>query len=80
MSIVITEDLWWPIPHWISSKYEVVMDPNLYNNPNKIVSVAAHAQALVIRNKTRIDRQLLERLPRLQVIGRLGVGLDNIDL
>lgn len=80
MSIVITEDLWWPIPHWISSKYEVVMDPNLYNNPDKIVSVAAHAQALVIRNRTRIDRQLLERLPHLQVIGRLGVGLDNIDL
>lgn len=80
MSIVITEDVWWPIPHWMSSKYKVILDPNLYNNPDKIVAVAMQARALVIRNKTRVDPQLLERLPHLKVIGRLGVGLDNIDL
>lgn len=80
MSIVITEELWWPIPQWMSSKYEVILDPNLHHNPDKIASAAEQARALVIRNKTRIDRQLLERLPHLQVIGRLGVGLDNIDL
>ncbi|MBX5467165.1 MAG: phosphoglycerate dehydrogenase [Firmicutes bacterium] len=36
--------------------------------------------ALVVRNRTRVDRQLLEALPNLKVVGRLGSGLDNLDL
>ncbi len=33
-----------------------------------------------MRNRTQVDGELLERAPNLVVIGRLGVGLDNIDL
>ncbi|BCJ85602.1 hydroxyacid dehydrogenase [Effusibacillus dendaii] len=80
MPIVITEDVWWPIPDWITSKYEVLQDFTLWSNPEHIVSVGANADALVVRNRTKVDRLLLESLPRLRVVGRLGVGLDNIDL
>lgn len=38
------------------------------------------ARALVVRNATRVDCALLERAPRLEVVARAGVGLDNIDL
>lgn len=38
------------------------------------------ARALVVRTYTRIDEQLLARAPKLEVVGRAGVGLDNIDL
>jgi D-3-phosphoglycerate dehydrogenase len=38
------------------------------------------ARALIVRNRTRVDGALLDRLPRLEVVGRAGVGLDNIDL
>ncbi|MGZ4122789.1 MAG: hypothetical protein ACXVOI_06210, partial [Tumebacillaceae bacterium] len=80
MSVVIAEDLWWPVPEWFTGKYDVVNDATLHLHRDALVTVAQQAQALVVRNKTRVDRELLERLPHLQVIGRLGVGLDNIDL
>lgn len=38
------------------------------------------AEALVIRTYTKVDRALLEKAPRLRVVGRAGVGLDNVDL
>jgi len=36
--------------------------------------------ALVIRSLTAVDRELLERAERLRVVGRAGVGVDNIDI
>jgi phosphoglycerate dehydrogenase-like enzyme len=80
MSIVITEDLGWPMPHWLTGKYEVVYNRELYKDVPQFRELAKRAQALVIRNKTRIDDDLLTTLPHLRTIGRLGVGLDNIDL
>jgi phosphoglycerate dehydrogenase-like enzyme len=38
------------------------------------------AQALVVRTYTRVDVALLARAPELRVVGRAGVGLDNIDV
>jgi (S)-sulfolactate dehydrogenase len=35
---------------------------------------------LIVRNRTQVRGVLLEAAPRLKVVGRLGVGLDNIDL
>lgn len=37
-------------------------------------------RALVVRNRTRVDRSLLDGLPGLRIVARAGVGLDNIDL
>jgi D-3-phosphoglycerate dehydrogenase len=37
-------------------------------------------RALIVRNRTQVDAAALERLPRLEVVGRAGVGLDNIDV
>lgn len=38
------------------------------------------AAALVVRTYTRVDAALLDRAPKLKVIGRAGVALDNIDV
>ncbi len=40
----------------------------------------AAADALIVRSATRVTSELLERAPRLRVVGRAGVGVDNIDL
>lgn len=40
----------------------------------------AQAEALVVRTYTQVNETLLARAPRLRVVGRAGVGLDNIDL
>lgn len=38
------------------------------------------AVGLIVRSATTVDRGLLERAPKLKVVGRAGVGVDNIDL
>ena len=38
------------------------------------------AEGLVVRTYTQVDRALLDKAPRLKVVGRAGVGLDNFDL
>ncbi len=38
------------------------------------------AAALIVRSATKVDREMIEAAPSLQVIGRAGIGVDNIDL
>jgi (S)-sulfolactate dehydrogenase len=59
---------------------DVLYDPKLVDRPDDLLSALADARALVVRNRTQVRPALLERAPRLRVVGRLGVGLDNIDV
>jgi (S)-sulfolactate dehydrogenase len=43
-------------------------------------ALAANCQALIVRNRTQVRGEFLAACKKLQVVGRLGVGLDNIDL
>src|ERR1043166_8434440 len=47
---------------------------------DELLAIIGGFDALVGRSATRVPRDLLERAPRLRVIGRAGVGVDNIDL
>src|SRR6266481_7143160 len=40
----------------------------------------ADADALIVRSATKVTAALLDHAPRLRVVGRAGVGVDNIDL
>lgn len=60
--------------------FDVHYDPDLVEKPEALQALLAEARALVVRNRTRVDRALLQAAPKLKVIGRLGVGLDNIDV
>src|ERR1700680_1409465 len=40
----------------------------------------ADADALIVRSATRVTDELLSHAPRLRIVGRAGVGVDNIDL
>lgn len=62
-----------------AADYEVYYDPDLVDRPEDMASLLADARALVVRNRTQVNAQLLQAAPNLQVVGRLGVGLDNID-
>jgi (S)-sulfolactate dehydrogenase len=55
-------------------------DPRLCEQPEALRAALASAQALIVRNRTRVDAALLAAAPELRVLGRLGVGLYNIDL
>lgn len=64
----------------LRAEFEVHYDPDLHEDSAGIASWLASARALIVRNRTRVDRDLLAAGPRLVAVGRLGVGLDNIDL
>ena len=46
----------------------------------RLLELMGEARGLVVRSGVRVDRELIGAAPRLAVIGRAGVGLDNIDL
>ena len=45
-----------------------------------LLAAVADADALVVRSATQVDRELLGAGKRLKVVGRAGVGLDNVDV
>ncbi len=59
---------------------DLLFDDTLVDRPGELLAALSDAEALLVRNRTRVDAALLASAPRLKVVGRLGVGLDNIDL
>ncbi|NNF89598.1 MAG: hydroxyacid dehydrogenase [Acidimicrobiia bacterium] len=64
----------------LQADFDVHYDPNLVDAPEDLAGLLADARALVVRNRTQVRPDLLAAAPRLEVVGRLGVGLDNIDV
>ncbi|RZK96869.1 MAG: 3-phosphoglycerate dehydrogenase, partial [Methylobacterium sp.] len=60
--------------------FETLYDPTLVDRPDALRAALAGASGLIVRNRTQVRAGLLAAAPDLRVVGRLGVGLDNIDL
>ncbi|MDB5084580.1 MAG: 2-hydroxyacid dehydrogenase [Bacilli bacterium] len=83
MKILITELNWPSGIRLLEEKYgadKIVYDPELWKNKQKLALEIADADALIVRNQTQVNLEMLRPATRLKVVGRLGVGLDNIDL
>lgn len=76
--VVRTEDLDAECVRWLSERAEVVHCP--LEDPAGLCRELPKAEGLIVRTYTRVDGALLDRAPRLRVVGRAGVGLDNIDV
>ncbi len=60
--------------------FKVHYDKALADKPQELMALAAAAPALIVRNRTQVRGDLLAACKALKVVGRLGVGLDNIDV
>jgi (S)-sulfolactate dehydrogenase len=78
--IVITEFMDERAVASLRERFEVRHDPALSERPDELLRLVEGALALIVRNRTRVDAVLLAGGSRLRAVGRLGVGLDNIDL
>lgn len=78
--IVITEFMDESPVEELKAGYSVHWDKTLCDKPDEIKALLGEAKALVVRNRTPVTDDILAAGPNLKVIGRLGVGLDNIDL
>ncbi len=47
---------------------------------NKLLGIVSDADGIIVRSATMIDRGLLQKAAQLKVVGRAGVGVDNVDL
>src|SRR5580704_8492552 len=59
--------------------WEVLTHDHVAQLPNGLPAALAAADALVVRSAVQVDDALMEHAPKLRVIGRAGVGVDNID-
>ncbi|MGH9671977.1 MAG: phosphoglycerate dehydrogenase [Bryobacteraceae bacterium] len=50
------------------------------SNPREFIGHLADAEAVVVRGGVKITRDLMQQAPKLRLIGRAGVGVDNVDL
>jgi (S)-sulfolactate dehydrogenase len=78
--VVVTEFMDAPAVASLRLRHDVVYDPTLVDRHDALHAAVADADALVVRNRTRVDAALIGAAARLAVVGRLGVGLDNIDV
>src|SRR5512140_3282400 len=56
----------------------VVLDKRLPEA--ELVPLVSDVVAMVVRSETKITRKVMEAAPKLRVVGRAGVGVDNVDV
>ncbi len=78
--IVITEFMDESAVEGLAGDYDVLFDPSLCERPEALAEAVREARALIVRNRTQVRPPLLDAARRLEAVGRLGVGLDNIDM
>jgi (S)-sulfolactate dehydrogenase len=78
--IVVTEFMDAPAVAALAAAHETRYLPDLADRPDALAQEASAADALVVRNRTQVRGALLAGAAKLRVVGRLGVGLDNIDV
>lgn len=80
VDIAVTEPIWGAPLAELARTRSVLRAPEAWRTPAGLAATASRARALVVRSLSRVDRELLAACPRLRVVARAGVGLDNIDL
>src|SRR5689334_15642047 len=59
---------------------EVDFQPNLGKDKDKLADIIAGYDGLAIRSATKATGKIIERAKRLKVIGRAGIGVDNVEI
>jgi (S)-sulfolactate dehydrogenase len=77
--VLVVEDVWGAPMQRLASTLRVDYQPDLWKNRTALAERAGRSRALVVRNRTQVDAELLAS-SSLLVVARAGTGLDNIDL
>lgn len=79
--ILITENVDGDEYDALGAHHGLVRDPEAWHSPARLAALrGTDVEAVIVRNRTQVDAGFLDLFPELKVIGRAGVGLDNIDL
>lgn len=78
--IVISEFMDQPAVERLAAQHDVDYRPRLVEDATALAAALPDAIAWIVRNRTPVRGELLEAARSVRVVGRLGVGLDNIDV
>jgi D-3-phosphoglycerate dehydrogenase len=78
LRILICDDLS-PRAVEVFSEYGITPEISLGMDEDTLVAKVADVDAIIVRSATRITRRVIKAAPNLTVIGRAGVGVDNVD-
>ncbi|MCC7217882.1 MAG: hydroxyacid dehydrogenase [Burkholderiales bacterium] len=78
--IVVTEFMDERAVATLAARHDVLYDAALVDDAPRLARAAGTCDAIVVRNRTQVRGALVDALARCRVVGRLGVGLDNIDV
>ena len=59
---------------------DLITDLKTGLSPDELVDLIGNYHALIIRSKTQVTTAVIQAAKNLKVIGRAGVGIDNIDI
>ena len=79
MKILITEFINKNSLDDLNNNFEIKFDEKLWEKEEKLLEIIKDYDGLIVRNKTQVNKKILSNAKNLKFIGRLGVGLDNID-
>jgi (S)-sulfolactate dehydrogenase len=80
MRVVIAEFMEEAAVASLQRRFDTLYDASLVERRDELLASVEAADALIVRNRVQVEENLLAVAPRLKVVGRLGVGLDNIDV
>ncbi|HEX4350892.1 MAG TPA: hydroxyacid dehydrogenase [Verrucomicrobiae bacterium] len=78
--ILITENIGGRWFDDLKARFTVALEPDLWKSPEKIKALLPNCRALIVRNQTKVNADLLSVATKLQIVGRAGAGLDNIEV
>ena len=79
-SILISEFITSQALETLRSQHDVSYEPELYKDRPALIAAMQNIEGLIVRNLTQVNEEILVGAPNLKVVGRLGVGLENIEL
>lgn len=78
--VLITENIRGTAMDELCREFDAVFEPDLWQQPARLLELVPKFRALIARNQTQLTRELIAVGKHLEVIGRAGVGMDNVDL
>ncbi len=80
MKVLVSDNLDKAGIRMIEEEEGVEMDVNTGLSPEELKQIIDNYEALIIRSATKVTDEILQQAKRLKVIGRAGIGLDNVDI
>lgn len=77
MKVLVNDGIVEEAIEMLRSKYDITAK---FHDKEELLSIISDYDALIVRGKTKVPREVIEKGEKLKVIGRAGIGVDNIDL